>query len=164
MLFHLSIDADDPARVAAVLAQLLGGEALPFAPVSGSWLASAGDERGTMIEVYPRGTILHEVGGDNDAEGYVDEFARWVRGSSTHFAIGTALTLGQVFAIAIREGWSAKYRRRGGTFGVVELWIENERMVEVLTADMQAEYLAAMSGGERPLTLARMSESEQLAA
>ena len=108
-------------------------------------MATAGDERGTMIEVYPRGTILHEVREDADAEGHVDEFARWVRGSSTHFAIGTSLTLGQVFAIAIREGWSAKYRRRGDAFGVIEMWLENERMIEVLTADMQAEYIAAMA-------------------
>jgi hypothetical protein len=164
MLFHLSIDADDPARVARVLAELLGGEAMPLPPTAEGWLAAAGDERGTMVEIYARGTILHEVSGDNDAEGYVDEFARWVRGSSTHFAIGTALTLGQVFAIAIREGWSAKYRRRGGAFGVIEMWIENERMVEVLTADMQAEYVEVMASASRSSTLAKAGGDEQLAA
>jgi len=30
-------------------------------------------------------------------------------------------------------------------FGVIEMWVENERMIEVLTAPMQAEYLEAMT-------------------
>jgi len=32
-------------------------------------------------------------------------------------------------------------------FGVIELWIEGERMIEVLDQQMQAEYLAAMTVG-----------------
>jgi hypothetical protein len=48
-------------------------------------------------------------------------------------------------AIAAREGWPAKYRKRGGVFGVIELWIEGRQMMEILTPEMQAEYLAAMS-------------------
>jgi hypothetical protein len=47
-------------------------------------------------------------------------------------------------AIATREGWPAKYRKRGGLFGVVELWIEGRQMIEVLTPEMQSEYLSAM--------------------
>jgi hypothetical protein len=48
-------------------------------------------------------------------------------------------------AIAAREGWPAKYRKRGGLFGVVEIWIEGRQMIEILTPDMQAEYLACMN-------------------
>lgn len=33
MLFHLSIDADDPRHVAEVIAELWGGVATPFPPV-----------------------------------------------------------------------------------------------------------------------------------
>ena len=33
MLFHISIDADDPRRVAEVLAELWGGRAFPFPAV-----------------------------------------------------------------------------------------------------------------------------------
>ena len=50
-----------------------------------------------------------------------------------------------MLAIAAREGWSAKYRRRGDQFGVVEMWLEDRTMVEVLTADMQSEYLRTMT-------------------
>ena len=34
---------------------------------------------------------------------------------------------------------------RGGMFGVIEIWIEGRQMIEVLTPDMQAEYVSTMS-------------------
>lgn len=143
MIFHLSIDADDPRHVAGVLAELLGGEALPFPPVAqGSWLALAGDDRGSSVEVYPRGTALMIAEGDADAIGVPSGNGAQ---SATHFAMATHLGIEEIFGIARREGWPAKYRKRGGVFGVVELWIEGTRMIEVLTAEMQREYLAAMT-------------------
>jgi hypothetical protein len=144
MLFHLSMDARDPRKVATVLAELFGagGIATPFPPVTpGSWIALAGDDRNTAVEVYPRGTGLVEVDGDADATGIAGEGGK----SATHFAMATRLSEDAVHAIAQREGWPAKYRKRGGAFGVIELWIEGDRMVEVLTEDMQREYLGAMT-------------------
>lgn len=143
MLFHLSIAAREPRHVAAVIAELWGGEALPFPPVSDDgWIAIAGDERGTAIEVYPLDVVLRESDGDADAHG---ESAAGSGYTATHAAIATNLSQDAVMAIAAREGWPAKYRKRGGVFGVVELWIEGRQMVEVLTPQMQAEYLASMS-------------------
>ncbi|WP_067734886.1 hypothetical protein [Novosphingobium naphthalenivorans] len=142
MIFHLSIDARDPQRVATVLAELLGGKATPFPPVAqGSWVAHAGDDRNTLVEVYPRGTELVEAPGDADAVGVPG----YDRLSATHFAMATRLDQAAVFAIAMREGWPAKYRKRGGAFGVIEMWIESDRMLEVLTDEMQAEYLSTMT-------------------
>lgn len=139
MIFHLSLDANDPRHVAEIFAELWNGKALPFPPVAkGSWMALAGDERNNLIEVYPRGTRLVEVAGDADPKA---ETGPAMRSSSTHIAIGTRLTVDQILAIARREGWNAKYRRRGGQFGVIEMWVEGWRMVEVLTPDMQEEYL-----------------------
>lgn len=142
MLFHVSIDAREPERVATVLAELFGGVATPFPPVvAGSWVAHAGDDRNTLVEVYPRDTELVEAEGDADGFGVPGA----VRGgSSTHFAMATPLSLDEVQAIASREGWTSKYRKRGDAFGVIELWVEGDRMVEVLTQEMQAEYLQAM--------------------
>ena len=142
MLFHLSIDAQDPARVAHVLAELFGGFAAPFPPISqGSWVPLGGDDRRTMVEVYPGGTELFEAEGDADAVGKPGTKER----TATDFAMATPLSQDQVFAIAAREGWPGKYRKRGDAFGVIELWIEQDRMVEVLTDDMQQEYLSTMS-------------------
>lgn len=147
MIFHASIDARQPRRVAEVLAEIFGGGSVaPFPPIAdNSWLAMAGDDRNTMIEVYPRGVVLVEAAGDHDAIGQRDHLARSCAGSATHLAIATRLQFADVVAIAVREGWPAKYRKRGGLFGVLEVWIEGDRMLEVLTAEMQAEYLAAMT-------------------
>ena len=139
MIFHLSFDAENPRHVAEVIAELWGGKAIPFPPVmAGSWVAMAGDDRNTTVEIYPRGTELVAAEGDADSYGVIGgNGAR----SSTHFAMATALDAGQVTAIAAREGWPVKYRKRGGVFGVLEFWVEGTRMIEVLTPEMQAEYL-----------------------
>jgi hypothetical protein len=153
MLFHLSIEADDPRSVAEALAEIWGGIAVPFAPVGiGSWAAAAGDEHGSMIEVYARGTELHEGEGAEEVYGIL---ARPHRHGATHFAMATPLGQDQVMAIAARHGWSSKYCRRAGRFGVIEVWIEGCLMVEVLTADMQREYLDLMNQERAALTLAK---------
>ena len=64
------------------------------------------------------------------------------RYSAFHLAVATKLSAEDVIAIAAREGWPAKYRKRGNVFGVIELWIEGRQMMELLTPEMQAEYLA----------------------
>lgn len=143
MLFHMSIAADNPRHVASVIAELWNGEARRFPPVSDNgWIELAQDERGTAIEVYPHGTLLRETSGDADAHGATGARDRF---TPTHAAIATELGQDEVMAIAEREGWPAKYRKRGGLFGVIELWIEGRQMIEVLTRAMQSEYLAAMA-------------------
>ena len=42
-------------------------------------------------------------------------------------------------------GWQAKYRRRGGVFGVIEIFAEDCQMIEVLTEEMQREYVSAIT-------------------
>ncbi len=37
------------------------------------------------------------------------------------------------------------YCRRGGKFGVIEVWVEGCQLVEVLTPAMQAEYLETVT-------------------
>lgn len=143
MIFHFSIAAHCPRHVAGVLAELWGGDALLFPPVSDDgWIVLAGDERRSAIEVYPIDVVLRERQGDADAYG---ESTGQIGFTASHAAIATALSQEQVMAIAAREGWPAKYRKRGGMFGVVEVWIESRQMMEFLTPVMQDEYLASMS-------------------
>jgi hypothetical protein len=139
MLFHVSIDAQDPRHIAEVIAELWGGTVTRFPSViDGSYVALACDDRNTMVEVYPRGTEFHEAEGGADAFGLVGGNGDR---SSTHFAMASPLSQDQVLAIAAREGWPAKYCKRGNMFGVIEMWMEGTQMVEVLTPEMQAEYL-----------------------
>lgn len=137
MLFHLSIDAENPRLVAQVLARLMGGKSTPFPAVTdGSWVAHGADDRNTLIEVYPRGTLLVEGPG-----GAVGLPGPSMRRSATHFALATPLTEDEVHAIARWEEWPVETCSRGGAFRVIEVWLEGTRLVEILTPHMQQEYL-----------------------
>jgi hypothetical protein len=138
MLFHMSADADDPRRAAELVAALWGGKAYPFPPVGvGSWVAMAGDARNTTFEFY-RGTELHPAEGEE--EGLVVE-GEGRRYGASHAAVATPLSVEEVKAIAARYDAPAKVLVRGGLFGVIEVWIEGRLMIEVLTPEMQAQYL-----------------------
>ena len=58
MLHHISIPAENPRQVVEVLAKLLSGRITGFGPYRNSYIAWAGDEAGTAIEVYPTGTEM----------------------------------------------------------------------------------------------------------
>jgi hypothetical protein len=56
MITHASVPADEPERVARVIAELWHGNYFPFPVLPGVFTARANDERGTQVEVGPRGT------------------------------------------------------------------------------------------------------------
>jgi hypothetical protein len=158
MLFHISIGAERPKQAARLVAELWRGRAYPFPPVAdGSWIAMAGDSRGSAIEVYPLGTELHQ--GDGESAVRCLE-GRLARNGPVHVAIATELDVEAVKAIARRFGAPAKVCARG-PFDVIELWVEGSFMIEVLTPDMQAEYLANMhvAGYERFLAATEFAEA-----
>jgi hypothetical protein len=137
MIHHLSIAARDPQRVAGVLAEIMGGKAVPFPPNPGSFFALQLDEHGSGVEVYPAGTEL-QPGGD-DGGTFVRKEARGF--GPTHFALSVKTDADKVKAVASREGWNCFDCNRG-PFHVIEVWVENESMVEVLPPEYAAEYLA----------------------
>jgi hypothetical protein len=140
MLFHISIAAERPKQAARLVAELWGGRAFPFPPVAdGSWIAMAGDERGSAIEVYPLGAELHEGEGEAMVRA---QAGRPARNGPVHVAIATGLDVDSVKTIATRFGAPAKVCARG-PFHVIEVWVEGCFMIEVLTPQMQAEYLAS---------------------
>ena len=65
--------------------------------------------------------------------------------SEVHLAIGTVLTDEGVIALAHREGWLAQRSPRGGLFDVVELWVENKLLLEVLPKAQQPRYFANLT-------------------
>lgn len=139
MIHHLSIAAREPQHVAGVLAEFMGGTAVPFPPNPGSFFALQLDEHGSGVEVYPAGTEL-QPGGSGGAG-----FAKRPDGGRvfgpTHFALSVAAEADTVEAIARRECWHC-FRCNRGPFHVIEVWVENQTMVEILPPEFAREYLA----------------------
>jgi hypothetical protein len=51
-------------------------------------------------------------------------------------------TAEEIIAVGQREGWRAERCSRG-PHDVIELWVENRVMLELMTPEMTADYLAA---------------------
>lgn len=83
MIHHLSIPARDTRHVADVLAELVGGVVTGFGPYPDSWIAWAGDDHGTAIEVYPVGTEMYPPEGFGQAAFRHDAGASGAYRSST---------------------------------------------------------------------------------
>ena len=139
MIHHLSIAARDPEMAAGVLAELMGGKAVPFPPNPGSYFALQLDDHGSGVEVYPSGTHL-EPGG-SEGGGFVRDPAEGRGFGATHFALSVQTDAKKVEQIAKKAGWHCVTCNRG-PFHVIEVWVENDTMVEVLPPEFAAEYLA----------------------
>jgi hypothetical protein len=139
-LLHVSLGAGEPERVAAFLARLLAGTALPFPPFADSWIVFDGADDGTAVEVYPATHVL-TVGADQVAcrVGEPDHSP-----SFAHLALASPHDAPQVEALATAEGWRARRCERG-PFACVEVWLENRLLVEVLDPPMRARYRNGMT-------------------
>lgn len=136
MIFHISISADDPKRTATMLAELWRGEAFPFPMVGkGSWVAHAGDDRRSTIEVYPRDMALYPT--DRAGE---ERYEPVSRHGPFHSAVGTPLSIEEVEEIGRRYGCHTSLCNRGPWFRVIEFWVDNSLMLEMMTPEMQKEY------------------------
>jgi hypothetical protein len=62
--------------------------------------------------------------------------------TATHAAISVPVSEKQIGAIAAREGWRMK--RRGVFFDVIEFWLENRVLIELLPPALAPNYLAFM--------------------
>ncbi|MGB3412179.1 MAG: hypothetical protein WBA45_13395 [Microthrixaceae bacterium] len=140
MIHHISIPATDTRHVAEVLVELFDGILTGFGPYRDSYIAWAGDDRGSAIEVYPVGTEMYPPQGPGQAQ-----FRHNPQGSpfvATHATVSVARSVEEIQALGEREGWRSVVLSRG-PHDVVEFWIENAVMLELMTPEMTADYLAA---------------------
>ncbi len=142
MIHHISIAVHNPLHVSQVLAELLEGKAAPFTGHPGSYLALALDHQGTMIEVHPLGMTL--IPGDGEAGVQHLRNSALLGYTATHVAISVPVSQTQIQAIATREGWRMVHCHRGDYFDVIEFWLENQFLVELLPPEITAQYLSFM--------------------
>ncbi|MBS0335202.1 MAG: hypothetical protein JSS35_20730 [Proteobacteria bacterium] len=139
MIHHLSVAAQNPREVADFFAELMGGVAVDFPPNPGSFMAFAPDGQGTAVEVYPAGSLM--VPNADAGAIFTRRPAEPGERSATHFAISAAVSAETVEAMAAARGWGCFTCDRGGHFHVVEVWVEDAWLVEVLPPEFAAEYL-----------------------
>ncbi len=141
MLHHLSIAVDNPEHVARVLTELVQGRYFPFPPLPAAYIVMTGDENGTAIEIAPTGTEL--IPGANEASPHHNSTPS--RFTVTHAALSVPTSRAEIEEIAAREGWLVRYCSREGAFDVIELWVENHLLLELLTPEMSSRYTQFMT-------------------
>jgi hypothetical protein len=140
MLHHFSISVNQPQRVAEVFGEILQGRVVPFPSHPGSYMVVSGDEFGTLIEFYPIGTVIIPQAKNGQCG-----FASAPQSSNYtpfHVAISVPIGLEEIERIAVREGWDAFHVNRHGLVELVEFWVENRLMIELLTPKMAETYLS----------------------
>ncbi len=158
MIHHLSVAAQNPQRVAEFFAEVIGGSAIDFPPNPGAYVAFAADGKGTAVEVYPAGSLM--IPNADAGAVFTRRAAEAVERSPTHFALSVETGPAEVAAMAARRGWDCFTCDRGD-FHVMEVWIENAWLVEILPPAFAAEYvgfanrLAAMADASQALSAHR---------
>lgn len=154
MIAHFSLPARDPKAVAAVFADLIDGVAMPFPVVPGAWVAIARDGSGTGVEVLPEASAHNPGEGDADPARKANgpEVMPWEvqirqdgaaqQTSGFHVALTSPKSVEEIVAIGQAQGWRTVVCERGGVFDLVEIWIDNRFMLEVLPPVGTERYLA----------------------
>jgi hypothetical protein len=141
MIHHISIPAKNPAHVASVFAELFNSKyCAPFPSNPGSYVALAGDEYGTLIEVYPLGTQMMPGEDDKPIQFQLENNSSQF--IATHAAISIPLNQSQIESIANREQWRC-VRCSRGSFEVIEFWVENAVLLELATPEFAEQYTTA---------------------
>jgi hypothetical protein len=157
MIAHLSIPSVTPWETALFFAAVIDGLAFDFPPVPGASIAVARDGSGTAVEVYPPAMKHHPGAGQVDPKITPDgpQAMPWEdqifaesggsRPSSFHMAIESALPAQQIMSRAQSLGWRTLACERAGVFGVIEVWVDNTYLVEVLVPAQADRYRQFMN-------------------
>jgi hypothetical protein len=144
MIAHVSLPADDCRHVAEVLAAMLGGGAVRFPPGGPEAWNCWSRTNDFQIVVSPRGNVM--------LPGPTEQI--WVArpkppraelAYESHFAMAVERSADEVIELARAAGWLARRCSRGGFFEVVEVWVENAYLVEVLDPGQMADYRRSMT-------------------
>lgn len=152
MIAHFSIPARDPHATAEVFGRLIDGAVMPFPVVPGAWVAIARDGSGVGVEVVPAATAHHMGQGEAGVAAQGPQVMPWepqIRQdgdteapNGVHVAITSQLSADEIVALGRAQGWRAVHCDRGGVFDLVELWVDNRTLVEVLPPEGTSRYLA----------------------
>jgi hypothetical protein len=140
MIRHISIDVHDPLRVARVLAEIWNGKAYKFLH-PGSYTVMPCDRYGTAVVILPlaNGWIpgVDVEPAQIGCTAPSDLVATYV---AIHAAISVPTSQQQIEQIGQREGWRVLTREQGDAFRLVEFWLENRVLFELLPPGFETQY------------------------
>ena len=139
MIHHCSLPALDPYRVARVLAELTGGRCFEFPIAPGAWMVIFGDRHGSALEILPATSLWRP--GEHEVEVGAAEGPQGC--SAFHLFLSVPVSRERIEEVGLQEGWLVRSCDRG-PFQLIELWVENRFMVELVTAEQLPPYLAFM--------------------
>jgi hypothetical protein len=142
MIHHYSIPVQDTLHVAQVMAWLFDGSITGFGPYHNSYIVWFGDQHGSALELFPAGTEMFPASDPQRGQANFRHNPEHSRFVATHAAISINQPRAFIFEVAKSQGWRALELPRGG-FNVIEFWVENHVMIELLTPDMTQNYLAS---------------------
>ncbi len=157
MLHHVSFSVRDPAKCAAIVAELVAGQVLdaPCPPFpTGSRFVLLHDQSGALIELTPWGSVLDPgqrgIGQDPEMRPH----------SASHILIGTPLASQAVLTAAGRHGLRA-ISADAGLFRLIKVWIEDSLLLELLPPEHAADYIDSFGPGGAAALNHRLRELEQ---
>jgi hypothetical protein len=140
MIHHISIAAENPQQVSQVLAEIFQGKAVPFPHNPGSYMAVVEKDL-ACVQVYPIGTQIIP-GSDRDGCNF-GRSPQPIQFTPFHAAIFVPISPAEIERIGAREGWRVVRCRRGGLVDVLlEFWVENRLMLELVPPEMMGQFLA----------------------
>jgi hypothetical protein len=142
MILHASVVADEPKATAETLAALLGGVALPVGPGDGTWSAVGPEPIGSLVSVLARGSEFHRS--DDHVQ---TRLGAPVRHSAYHMLIDTPLAETEVYRLAADRNCYA-HRAKHGAFDVIEFWIDDCLLIEVVTPELGRAYRETLRSEE----------------
>lgn len=143
MIHHISLAVNNPLHVAEVIAELWQGRAIPFPAHPGSYFTISLDRYGTAIALMPKGTVL-EPGSSFEPVRFSNTNPDATGYSATHVNIAVPISEAQIYEIADREGWRAVRCKHGDFIELIEFWVENETLLELLPPTLMEQYLATV--------------------
>jgi hypothetical protein len=159
MLHHISIAVDHPLKVAKVLAEIWQGRFFPFPVQPGSYIVLAGDPHGTAIEVLP--SEVEIIPGETEMELLPCALPGYF--TPVHAALSVPVDQETLERIGARESWLVRLCDRG-PFQVVEFWLENRLLLELLPPAIAPLYLNFMTIDNFEAFMAHAEESPLVGA
>lgn len=134
---HTSLYADDPYTAATTLAELVGGEVVPFPPHEGGYVCFLDSQRtgwgDEFVEFYPRDVELVPMAGLTRPQFSPVPGGRSI-GAGSHVNIVLDKTPGELEKMCARVDRPSGWRWAG----LMDVWLEPKLMVELVPARSEA--------------------------